>query len=62
MLARNSDLQGVIQSVREIEDRFNKEYRYPWVFLNEEPFTPEFIEYAHSGLKSLMKCANLRLK
>ncbi|KAF9032408.1 glycosyltransferase family 15 protein [Panaeolus papilionaceus] len=42
ILARNSDIQGTVRSVREIEDRFNKKYRYPYVFLNEEPFTDEF--------------------
>lgn len=42
MLARNSDLMGVLQSVREAEDRFNRNYKYPWVFLNEEDFTDEF--------------------
>ncbi|EKM82672.1 hypothetical protein AGABI1DRAFT_118115 [Agaricus bisporus var. burnettii JB137-S8] len=25
-----------------MEDRFNKNYGYPWVLLNEEPFTDEF--------------------
>jgi hypothetical protein len=43
MLARNSDINGVVQSVREAEDRFNREAGYPWVFLNEEPFTDDFI-------------------
>lgn len=42
ILARNSDLQSTVRSVREIEDRFNRRYRYPYVFLNEEPFTDEF--------------------
>ena len=28
--------------MREAEDRFNVKYRYPWMFLNEEPFTEEF--------------------
>ena len=42
MLARNSDLNGVVQSVRELEDRWNRKHNYPWVFLNEEPFTDEF--------------------
>ncbi|KII84909.1 glycosyltransferase family 15 protein [Plicaturopsis crispa FD-325 SS-3] len=41
-LARNSDLSGVIQSMRDAEDRFNHKHNYPWVFLNEEPFTDEF--------------------
>ncbi|CAA7264528.1 unnamed protein product [Cyclocybe aegerita] len=42
ILARNSDIQGTVRSVREIEDRFNRKYRYPYVLLNEEPFTDEF--------------------
>lgn len=45
ILCRNSDLDGVIQSVRSVEDRFNREYRYPYVFLNEEPFDEEFKRY-----------------
>jgi alpha 1,2-mannosyltransferase len=45
-LARNSDLEGVISSVRQLEDRFNRNYHYPWVFLNDEPFTEEFQRYS----------------
>ncbi|KAJ7104435.1 glycosyltransferase family 15 protein [Mycena belliarum] len=43
MLARNSDLEGAISSVKQMEGRFNKHCNYPWAFLNEEPFTEEFI-------------------
>ncbi|KAJ3920271.1 glycosyltransferase family 15 protein [Lentinula edodes] len=42
-LARNSDLAGVIHSMKQVEGRFNRDRRYPWVFLNDEPFTEEFI-------------------
>ena len=42
MLARNSDVDNAVRSVREMEDRFNRKYRYPWVFLNEEPFSDDF--------------------
>ncbi len=42
VLCRNSDLNGILTSIWEAEDRFNDKYRYPWVFLNEEPFTEEF--------------------
>ncbi|KAJ7500510.1 glycosyltransferase family 15 protein [Mycena galericulata] len=42
MLARNSDVNGAVQSIRSIEDRFNRDYGYPYVFLNEEPWTDEF--------------------
>ncbi|KAJ7699463.1 nucleotide-diphospho-sugar transferase, partial [Mycena olivaceomarginata] len=42
MLARNSDVNGAVQSIRNIEDRFNRDHNYPYVFLNEEPWTDEF--------------------
>ncbi len=41
-LARNRDLWSLIGSIRSIEDRFNKQFKYDWVFLNDEPFTEEF--------------------
>lgn len=41
-LARNSDLNGLSDSIRHIEDRFNRNYHYDWVFLNDEPFSDEF--------------------
>ena len=45
ILARNGDLPGVIDSIRQLEDRFNRHYHYPYVFLNEEPFNEEFKRY-----------------
>lgn len=42
ILARNSDLDGLKQSLPQFEDRFNKKYHYPYVFLNEVEFTEEF--------------------
>jgi len=42
ILARNSDLNGVITSVKQMEDRFNKKFQYPYVLLNEEPFEEGF--------------------
>ncbi|KAK1232200.1 hypothetical protein PQX77_004574, partial [Marasmius sp. AFHP31] len=44
LLCRNTDLNGVASSMQSVEDRFNKHYNYPWVLLNEEPFTDEFKE------------------
>ncbi|KAJ6547577.1 glycosyltransferase family 15 protein [Mycena capillaripes] len=41
-LCRNSDIDGVVASVQSLEDRFNRHKNYPWVFLNDEPFTEEF--------------------
>ncbi|KAI0358003.1 glycosyltransferase family 15 protein [Trametes cingulata] len=42
MLARNSELEGAMASVKELEERFNRHFGYPWLFLNEVPFSNEF--------------------
>jgi hypothetical protein len=39
---RNRELRDALRSMRQIEDRFNHQFHYPWVFLNDEPFTQEF--------------------
>ncbi|KAI5966128.1 hypothetical protein CANMA_003374 [Candida margitis] len=41
-LARNQDLQGFLESIKTIEERFNKKFKYDWVFLNEVEFSEEF--------------------
>lgn len=43
-LVRNSDLYQLIPSIKSVEDRFNHKYGYDWVFLNDEPFTEEFMQ------------------
>ena len=42
MLVRNSELEDALSSVTQLEERFNKRFGYPWVFLNDEPFSDEF--------------------
>lgn len=32
-----------ILTMLSLEQRFNNKFNYPWIFLNEEPFTEEFI-------------------
>jgi alpha 1,2-mannosyltransferase len=56
-LVRNSELLGMMQSMRQLEFRWNRKYQvtilavpdlspdrrqYPWIFFNDEPFTEEF--------------------
>lgn len=41
-LARNTDLWEIVKSIRHVEDRFNRNYHYDWVFLNDKPFSSEF--------------------
>lgn len=50
ILARNSDLEGLKQSLPQFESRFNKKFQYPYVFLNEVPFSEEF----KAGVKSMI--------
>lgn len=42
MLTRNEELNDVIKSIRSIEEHFNQWFKYPYVFLNDVPFTEEF--------------------
>ncbi|KAI0704653.1 glycosyltransferase family 15 protein [Earliella scabrosa] len=50
MLVRNSELNGALASVSQLERRFNARFGYPWVFLNEEPFSDEFKEKMSSAI------------
>ena len=44
MLARNKELDGVLQSVKSLERHFNRWYHYPYVFLNDGDFNSTFKE------------------
>ncbi|KAG0264845.1 alpha 1,2-mannosyltransferase 2.4.1 [Mortierella polycephala] len=54
MLVREKDLHGARSAVRQVEDRFNRHYQYPYVFLNDEPFTNGFMESMRTMSKSEM--------
>ena len=41
-LVRNSELAGIMQSMRQLEYQWNRKYNYPWIFFNDEPFSDEF--------------------
>jgi mannosyltransferase len=44
VLARNSEIEGVSQSMNSLERHFNRWFHYPYVFLNDEPFNSTFKE------------------
>ncbi|KAJ2257423.1 alpha-1,2-mannosyltransferase ktr1 [Coemansia sp. RSA 454] len=44
VLTRNKDLKDLRETLIQLEDRFNRHYKYPYVFLNNEPFSDEFKE------------------
>lgn len=41
-LARNGDVWEISRSIRQVEDRFNRDYHYDWVFLNDAEFDDTF--------------------
>ncbi|KAI9252950.1 nucleotide-diphospho-sugar transferase [Phascolomyces articulosus] len=45
MVVRNENLQEARSAMRSIEDRFNRHFKYPWVLLNNQDFTPAFQKY-----------------
>lgn len=42
MLTRNEELDGVIKTMISLEKRFNQWFQYPYIFLNNQPFTEAF--------------------
>jgi len=43
MLARNKELAKALKTVQSIERHFNRWFHYPIVFMNDEPWSEEFI-------------------
>lgn len=41
-LCQEGDLKGVVEVIRKLEDRFNKNYHYDWVFLNDAEYSDDF--------------------
>lgn len=55
-LVRNSELPGLMQSMRQLEFQWNRKYNYPWIFFNDEPFSDEFkVGHVYHATTGLMK-------
>ncbi|KAJ2157364.1 hypothetical protein GGF46_004562 [Coemansia sp. RSA 552] len=52
VLLRNRELPEFLQTMRQLEERFNRNYHYPYVFLNDEPFTQEFMQMVAASTTS----------
>jgi len=48
VLARNKELEGVIESMKSFERHFNHWFNYPYVFLNDGDFNETFKEVVRS--------------
>lgn len=44
MLARNSFVNSAVTSIAGVQRQFYDTFGYPWVFLNDEPWTPHFFQ------------------
>ncbi|VEU21291.1 DEKNAAC102558 [Brettanomyces naardenensis] len=49
-LCRNSDLFDILETIQNYNYRFNNRYHYDWVFLNDQPFTEEFIKLVNASV------------
>lgn len=54
-LVRNSELNGIVNSIRLVEKKFNAKFKYDWIFLNDEPFTDEFKDTITREVSSTVK-------
>lgn len=64
VLARNSDLWALTDSMKQMEDRFNHWAGYDWVFLNDEPFDDVFKKSVPDALSTFSfgkRCSELAL-
>lgn len=44
MLAQNKDVEEAVESLKSIERQFNRWFKYPVVFVNDQPWEDEFVE------------------
>lgn len=52
MMARNSDVKGAVSSILNVQDRFNKDFGYPWIFLNNEPWSDDFVSQVTEAVEA----------
>ncbi|KAF5345587.1 hypothetical protein D9756_011056 [Leucocoprinus leucothites] len=52
MLARNSDLEGALATIVQVEKRINRNLGYPYVLLNDVPFENQFMDAIRASTTS----------
>lgn len=51
-LVRNEELQGILDSMSDLERTWNRKFNYPWTFFNDVPFTEEFKQKTTAATKA----------
>ncbi|CAL9731286.1 glycolipid 2-alpha-mannosyltransferase [Monosporozyma unispora] len=54
-LVKNSELSGILRSIKNVQQKFNNEFRYDWIFLNDKEFTEEFKLGVTNEIPSVVK-------
>ncbi|KAJ2894320.1 glycolipid 2-alpha-mannosyltransferase [Zalerion maritima] len=54
-LVRNSELNDMLRSMRDLESTWNHKFNYPWMFFNDEEFSQEFKQKTQAETKA--KCS-----
>lgn len=62
VLARNKEIEGVLQSMHSLERHWNRWFHYPYVFLNDEPFNSTFEEAIRNATDSEVKFGTIDAK
>lgn len=58
-LVRNEELEGIISSMKQLEETFNSKFGYDWIFFNDKPFTKQFKQETSAATKSKCKYVHL---
>jgi mannosyltransferase len=51
-LVRNSEVDDLLQSMRDLEKHWNHKFNYPWTFFNDEPFDDDFKKKTRAATKA----------
>jgi alpha 1,2-mannosyltransferase len=54
VLAKESELWPLVETIKQLEDRFNHWANYDWIFLNDGEFSDQFKRYTQAVASS--KC------
>lgn len=58
ILCRNEDIDGVRDTMTNLEQLFNRNYNYPYVFINNEPWKQSFKDRVLSYTQSQVQFVN----
>lgn len=62
VLARNKEIEGVLESMHSLERHWNRWFHYPYVFLNDEPFNSTFENAIRNATDSDVKFGTIDSK